>query len=270
MPGVVRNGTASDAANRRTDPPLLIAENVHKSFDGNHVLRGVSLDARSGEVVSIIGSSGSGKSTFLRCINFLEMPELGKIVFDGEEFDATTVRRQPRRIDKLRRQLGMVFQQFNLWSHMTLLENVMEAPVYVLKQDRREVREEALALLARVGIAEKRDFYPSQVSGGQQQRAAIARALCLRPRALLFDEPTSSLDPELVSEVLSVMRDLAEEGRTMIVVTHEMSFAREVSSQVVFLDNGIVEERGSPEDVFDRTRTERCARFLNDYKMRRR
>jgi ABC-type histidine transport system ATPase subunit len=249
--------------------PLLAVAGLHKSFGENLVLNGVSLEARTGDVISLIGSSGSGKSTLLRCINFLETPDAGTITFNGEAFDANVLRKRPKLVDHLRRQLGMVFQQFNLWSHMTILQNVTEAPIHVLKRDRREVHDEAMALLDRVGIADKKDAYPSEVSGGQQQRAAIARALCLRPRALLFDEPTSSLDPELVGEVLAIMRDLAEEGRTMIVVTHEMSFAREVSDRVLFLHRGVVEEEGTAAEVFDNPRSERCAKFLNEYKSRR-
>lgn len=250
-------------------PPLLVVEGIEKTFDDTAVLRGVGFEAHAGDVVSIIGSSGSGKSTLLRCINFLETPDAGRIIFDGEEFEASAMQTRPKCVNRLRRQLGMVFQQFNLWSHMTVLQNVMEAPVHVLKRNRREVHDEAMALLDRVGIAGKRDAYPSEISGGQQQRAAIARALCMRPRALLFDEPTSSLDPELVGEVLAVMHDLAQEGRTMLVVTHELSFARDVSSLVLFLHNGLIEERGTPSNVLQNPRSERCARFVAEYRSRR-
>lgn len=252
--------------------PLLTAQNIHKSFGANEVLKGVSMTAKPGDVISLIGSSGSGKSTFLRCLNFLETPDDGRVIFDGEEIVVSRAGRHPvvdhKQVDSLRRQIGMVFQQFNLWSHMTVLQNVMEAPVHVLKRPKGEVRDEAMALLERVGIADKRDAYPSEISGGQQQRAAIARALCMRPRALLFDEPTSSLDPELVGEVLAVMRDLADEGRTMIVVTHEMSFAREVSNQVLFLHNGAVEEQGSPAEIFDNPKTDRARKFIGEYTSR--
>jgi len=234
-------------------------------------LKGVSLAAHPGDVISMIGSSGLGKSTFLRCLNFLETPDSGRIVFDGEEVclpPANKGRLDQAQVQRIRKNLGMVFQQFNLWSHMTVLENVMEAPVHVLHRDKREVLAEAMEVLSRVGIADKCNSYPSQISGGQQQRAAIARALCMRPRALLFDEPTSSLDPELVSEVLNVMRNLAKEGRTMIVVTHEMSFARDVSSEVLFLHNGAVEERGSADAIFSNPTTERCQKFLAEYRAR--
>lgn len=246
----------------------LIAEDIHKSFGTLEVLKGLSLTAHQGDVISILGSSGSGKSTFLRCINFLETPDRGRIVLEGEEVIVQTDRRgrllgaDPAQINRLRSQLGMVFQQFNLWSHMTVLENVMEGPVQVLKRNRAEVEAEAMETLDKVGIAAKHASYPSQLSGGQQQRVAIARALAMRPKVLLFDEPTSSLDPELVGEVLRVMKGLAEEGRTMIVVTHEMGFAREVSNKTIFLHQGVVEEEGTPRDVFENPRSARCKAFL--------
>jgi len=244
----------------------LIAEDIHKRFGELEVLRGISLSAHDGDVVSIIGSSGSGKSTFLRCINFLEMPDKGRVVVGGEEVSMRSrggqVRLDQKQINRLRRQLGMVFQSFNLWSHMTVLGNVIEGPVHVLKRPKADCRDEAMALLAKVGIAEKADAYPAQLSGGQQQRVAIARALAMQPRVLLFDEPTSSLDPELVGEVLRVMRQLADEGRTMVVVTHEMGFAREVSDRVMFLHQGRVEEDGTPEQVFGNPHSERCRAFL--------
>jgi octopine/nopaline transport system ATP-binding protein len=248
--------------------PALIAEDIHKSFGALEVLKGISLCAGTGDVISIIGSSGSGKSTFLRCINFLETPDRGRIVVGGEEVRVRSDRHgrlagaDPRQINRLRTQLGFVFQSFNLWSHMTVLQNVMEGPVHVLRRPKDEVRDEAMAVLAKVGIAEKHGQYPAQLSGGQQQRVAIARALAMRPKVLLFDEPTSSLDPELVGEVLKVMRDLAEEGRTMVVVTHEMGFAREVSTRTVFLHRGRVEEEGTPAEVFGATRSERCRAFI--------
>jgi octopine/nopaline transport system ATP-binding protein len=248
--------------------PALIAEDIHKSFGELEVLKGISLSARTGDVISIIGSSGSGKSTFLRCINFLETPDRGRIVVGGEEVRVTSDRHgrttgaDPRQINRLRTQLGFVFQSFNLWLHMTVLQNVMEGPVHVLRRPKDEVREEAMAVLAKVGIAEKHAAYPAQLSGGQQQRVAIARALAMRPKVLLFDEPTSSLDPELVGEVLRVMRNLADEGRTMVVVTHEMGFAREVSTRAIFLHRGRVEEEGTPAEVFGATKSERCRAFL--------
>ena len=245
-----------------SDQPTLIAENIHKRFGDNEVLKGVSVTARQGDVISILGSSGSGKSTFLRCVNFLETPDQGRVVLEGEEVRIAGGKADAKQITRLRSQLGFVFQQFNLWSHMTVLGNVMEGPVQVQKRDRAEAEHEAREVLAKVGIADKADFYPSQLSGGQQQRVAIARALAMRPKALLFDEPTSALDPELVGEVLKVMRSLAEEGRTMIVVTHEMGFAREVSNKVIFLHQGVVEEEGSPKDVFENPKSERCRAFL--------
>ena len=244
----------------------LVANDIHKSFGTLEVLKGLSLTAKDGDVVSILGSSGSGKSTFLRCINLLEMPDQGRIEVGGEVIDISP-NKGPTRIDaakvnRLRQRVGMVFQSFNLWSHMTVLGNVIEGPMHVQKRPKQECRDEAMELLGKVGIADKADSYPSQLSGGQQQRVAIARALAMRPRVLLFDEPTSSLDPELVGEVLRVMRQLAEEGRTMIVVTHELGFAREVSDRVLFLHQGVVEEDGTPEQVFESPRSERCREFL--------
>ena len=242
----------------------LIAQDIHKSFGELDVLKGISLTAHTGDVISMIGSSGSGKSTFLRCINFLETPDKGRIVVDGEEVRVGGDGRSSdaKQINRLRTQLGFVFQSFNLWSHMTALQNVMEAPIQVLGRDKAEMQDEAMALLDKVGIAEKHASYPAQLSGGQQQRVAIARALAMRPKVLLFDEPTSALDPELVGEVLKVMRDLAAEGRTMVVVTHEMGFAREVSTHTLFLHNGRVEEEGPPEKVFGNPTSERCRAFL--------
>ena len=250
-------------------PIALSVKKLHKSFGNVEVLKGISLDAHEGDVVSILGSSGSGKSTFLRCINLLETPNSGEVTVAGETIrmvpDAKGASRPADRkqVDRIRSQLGMVFQSFNLWSHKTVLENVIEAPVHVQRRNRAECIEEAEALLAKVGIAEKRNFYPAHLSGGQQQRAAIARALAMRPKVMLFDEPTSALDPELVGEVLRVMRALAEEGRTMLVVTHEMSFARDVSSRVVFLHQGLVEEDGKPQDVFANSRSERFRQFIS-------
>lgn len=245
----------------------LIAENIHKSFGSLDVLKGISLKAKLGDVVSIIGSSGSGKSTFLRCINFLEMPDQGRVVLDGEEVIVHKERNKKsivdeKQIQRMRSQLGMVFQSFNLWSHMTVLQNLMEGPVQVLNVDKAEAESRAMDYLGKVGIADKAHSFASQLSGGQQQRVAIARALAMEPKALLFDEPTSALDPELVGEVLQVMKGLAEEGRTMIVVTHEMGFARDVSNRVMFLHQGMVEEEGSPEEVFNNPKSERCRAFL--------
>ncbi|MFT5930815.1 MAG: arginine/ornithine transport system ATP-binding protein [Oceanospirillaceae bacterium] len=241
---------------------------LHKSFNENEVIKGMSLQANKGDVISLIGASGSGKSTFLRCINLLETPNSGEVSVNGELIEMKTdskgnrVPTDQKQVDRIRTKLGMVFQSFNLWSHMTILENIMEAPVHVLGQNKTEAHAKAMALLEKVGIADKAHQYPDHLSGGQQQRAAIARALAMDPEVMLFDEPTSALDPELVGEVLKVMRQLAAEGRTMIVVTHEMTFAREVSSQVVFLHQGLIEEQGTPEEVFQNPKSERCRQFL--------
>ncbi|HEX5079402.1 MAG TPA: ABC transporter ATP-binding protein [Geminicoccaceae bacterium] len=247
--------------------PALVVADLHKSFGALEVLKGVSLSARNGDVISMIGSSGSGKSTLLRCINLLEVPDSGEVYVGGEliRMSATRYGARPadrHQVDRIRTRLGMVFQSFNLWSHMTVLENVIEAPVHVLGQPRAAAIERAERLLAKVGIADKRDHYPSHLSGGQQQRAAIARALAMEPRVMLFDEPTSALDPELVGEVLRVMRDLAEEGRTMLIVTHEIGFAREVSTRTVFLHQGRIEEEGAPREMFRNPRSERLRQFL--------
>ena len=251
-------------------PVAMRVTDLRKSFGAHEVLKGISLQAREGEVISILGASGSGKSTLLRCINMLEVPDGGEVTVAGETIGLRRARNgtvrpaDPAQVDRIRSRIGTVFQSFNLWSHKTVLENVIEAPIHVQKRSRAECVEEALALLARVGIAEKRNHYPAQLSGGQQQRAAIARALAMRPKAMLFDEPTSALDPELVGEVLRVMRGLAEEGRTMLVVTHEMGFARDVSSRVIFLHNGAIEEEGAPADVFGNSKSERFRRFIDN------
>ena len=245
-------------------PEAIRIENLRKSFGSLEVLKGVSMRAHEGDVVAIIGGSGSGKSTLLRCINFLETPSAGRIVIGGEEVacrpDGTPASR--RQIEHLRQRLGMVFQSFNLWTHKTVLENLIEVPVHVLGTPRAEAIQRARALLERVGLEAKADVYPAFLSGGQQQRAAIARALCVEPRAMLFDEPTSALDPELVGEVLAVIRGLAGEGRTMVLVTHEMKFAREVASHVIYLHNGLVEEEGPPDALFGSPRSERLQQFL--------
>ncbi len=248
-------------------PPAIVVEDLHKRFGSLEVLKGVSLTANQGDVISMIGASGSGKSTFLRCINLLETPDAGRILVRGEQIRMTvrrgqTVPADPRQVDRIRSRLGMVFQQFNLWDHMTALENVIEAPVHVLKVPRKQAIEQGKMLLDKVGIGDRGDDYPSHLSGGQQQRVAIARALAMEPEALVFDEPTSALDPELVGEVVEVMRTLAEEGRTMLVVTHEMGFAREASDQVLFLDQGRVEEVGPPEAVLVNPRSDRLKQFL--------
>ncbi|CAN5175147.1 ABC transporter ATP-binding protein [soil metagenome] len=249
--------------------PAVVVEDLHKYFGQLEVLKGVSMTAHEGDVVSIIGASGSGKSTFLRCINFLETPTRGKISVTGEEVVLTPgkngdmVPADRRQLERIRTKLGMVFQSFNLWQHMTVLQNVIEAPIHVLKMSKAEATERGEALLHKVGLHEKRDQYPAFLSGGQQQRAAIARALCMNPKVMLFDEPTSALDPELVGEVLRVIRDLALEGRTMILVTHEMKFARGVSSHVIYLHKGLVEEEGPPDQVFGTPRSDRCRQFVS-------
>lgn len=247
----------------------LRVDDVHKSYGTHEVLKGVSLAARKGDVISLIGSSGSGKSTFLRCINFLENPDRGRFVINGEEVlmklgsDGRAHPANWRQVERIRTGLGMVFQSFNLWPHMTVLENVIEAPVHVLGMSRKEATERAEALLQKVGLYDKRCVYPAFLSGGQQQRASIARALCVDPSVMLFDEPTSALDPELVGEVLKVIRDLADEGRTMLLVTHEMKFARDVSSHVMFLHKGRVEEEGPPEQIFGAPTSARCREFTS-------
>lgn len=244
-------------------------DNLHKRYGTHEVLKGVSLTAKAGDVTSIIGSSGSGKSTFLRCINLLEEPHSGRILLNNEELKlrshktrGTLTASDSRQLQRMRSRLSMVFQHFNLWSHMTALENVMEAPVHVLGVGKKEAREKAEHYLAKVGVGHRRTAYPGHMSGGEQQRVAIARALAVEPEVMLFDEPTSALDPELIGEVLKVMRDLAQEGRTMVVVTHEMGFAREVSNQLLFLHQGRVEERGCPREVLAQPKSERLQQFL--------
>ena len=252
-------------------PPVVSVSGLAKSFGPLEVLKGISFEAVTGDVISILGASGSGKSTMLRCLNMLEVPDAGEITVDGE---AIALRRgrhgmEPRshaQVERVRSRVAMVFQSFNLWSHMTVIQNVIEAPVHVLKRPRAECLAEAEALLAKVGIADKRDHYPAHLSGGQQQRAAIARALAMNPRVMLFDEPTSALDPELVGEVLRVMRQLASEGRTMLVVTHEMGFAQDVSNRVMFLHAGRIEEEGPPAEVFARPRSERFRQFISSHR----
>ena len=251
--------------------PVVAVQGLAKSFGALPVLRDIDLVARTGEVVSIVGASGSGKSTLLRCLNLLEVPDSGRLTVAGETVALKRTRRgtEPAdraQVQRVRTRVAMVFQSFNLWSHMTVLENVMEGPLHVQRRPKAECRAEAEALLAKVGIAEKRGHYPAHLSGGQQQRAAIARALAMRPALMLFDEPTSALDPELVGEVLRVMRALAAEGRTMLVVTHEMAFARDVSSRVVFLHEGRVEEEGAPAEIFARPRSERFRQFISSHR----
>jgi arginine/ornithine transport system ATP-binding protein len=246
----------------------LVIQNLLKSYGTHEVLKGVSLEAKAGDVISIIGSSGSGKSTFLRCINLLEQPNAGNIVLNGEQLKLVNNKlgglkaAEPRQLQRMRSRLSMVFQHFNLWSHMSALENVMEAPVHVQGLGKKEAREKAEHYLNKVGVAHRMNAWPAHMSGGEQQRVAIARALAMEPEVMLFDEPTSALDPELVGEVLKVMQDLAQEGRTMVVVTHEMGFAREVSNQLVFLHKGLVEERGAPREVLVKPQSERLQQFL--------
>ena len=249
-------------------PPPVKVVDLRKSFGPLEVLKGISLEAREGDVVSILGSSGSGKSTLLRCINMLEVPSSGEVAIEGEPIllrrhrNGVTEPADRKQVERLRSKVAMVFQSFNLWSHMTVLENVIEAPIHVQRRSRADCVAEAEALLAKVGIAEKRHHYPAHLSGGQQQRAAIARALAMHPSVMLFDEPTSALDPELVSEVLRVMRGLADEGRTMLVVTHEMGFAREVSNRVVFVHRGVIEDAGTPAELFGGNRSDRFRQFV--------
>jgi polar amino acid transport system ATP-binding protein len=248
-------------------PPMVVAVNVHKYFGNLCALKNVSIDVAKGEVLCVIGPSGSGKSTFLRCINQLEKTDQGAIWIDGElvgfrrDGDAL-YELSDKEIAQQRISTGMVFQRFNLFGHMTALQNIIEGPLTVQKRARAEVTQEALALLKRVGLLDKRDVYPAQLSGGQQQRLAIARALAMRPKLMLFDEPTSALDPELVGEVLAAMRDLAESGMTMIVVTHELGFAREVASRVVFMDEGAIVESGSPHEVLVQPQHPRTKDFI--------
>ncbi len=255
-------------ANEKSQTAVVV-EDLHKSFGQLEVLKGVSLTAREGDVVSMIGASGSGKSTFLRCINLLELPTRGRITVTGEEMlltpgkDGDLHPSDRRQVERIRTKLGMVFQSFNLWQHMTVMQNVIEAPIHVLGLSKKEAIERGVALLNKVGLYEKREQYPAFLSGGQQQRAAIARALCMNPKVMLFDEPTSALDPELVGEVLKVIRDLANEGRTMILVTHEMKFARDVSSHVIYLHQGKIEEEGPPKQVFGAPNSERCKQFVS-------
>jgi polar amino acid transport system ATP-binding protein len=247
--------------------PMVVAHNVHKHYGEIEVLKGVDLEVAAGKVVCIIGASGAGKSTFLRCINHLERPDRGYVLVDGQLVGFEKIGRRlhvtkERHLCAARAGIGMVFQRFNLFQHITVMENVTLAPTLVMKVGRKAAQERALTLLQRVGLAEKKDRYPRQLSGGEQQRVAIARALAMEPRVMLFDEATSALDPELVGEVLEVMRSLAGEGMTMIVVTHEISFAREVADEVVFMDGGVIAERGAPAEILRNPRNERTREFL--------
>ena len=254
---------------QKSEELVIEALDIHKSFGALQILKGVSLQVKRGEVVVLIGASGSGKTTFIRCINLLEDIQGGRIRVNGhargyrERPDGSLVRDSERNIARQRRDIGMVFQRFNLFPHMTALENIIEAPVQVLGVSRAEALEQAKKLLARVGLADKGSHYPSMLSGGQQQRVAIARALAMKPQAMLFDEPTSALDPEIVGEVLQVMKELAEEGMTMVVVTHEMGFAKEVADRVVVLDQGELIEQGPPEQIFNHPTHPRTRAFLS-------
>ena len=250
-------------------PEAVVVTDLHKNFGPLEVLKGISMRACDHDVVSIVGASGSGKSTFLRCINLLELPSRGEIVVNGEAIKfkpgsgGNMAPADNRQVERIRTRLGMVFQSFNLWAHMTVMQNVIEAPIHVLKVPKGEARDRAEKILNRVGLWDKKDQYPAFLSGGQQQRAAIARALAMEPKVMLFDEPTSALDPELVGEVLKVIRLLAEEGRTMLLVTHEMAFAREVSTQTMFLHKGLVEEQGPPKEIFANPKSERFRQFIS-------
>ena len=237
---------------------MIEVKNLEKSFGKNHVLRGINETINEGEVVCIIGPSGSGKSTFLRCLNLLEQPTSGEVILDGEKINAPD-----RDIDKIREKLGMVFQNFNLFPHMSVLDNITMAPIKVKEQARGEAEAEARRLLDVVGLLDKAEAYPSSLSGGQKQRVAIARALAMKPEIMLFDEPTSALDPEMVGEVLAVMKQLAEDGMTMVIVTHEMGFAREVADRVLFIDGGVILEQGTPEEIFGNPQNERTQTFLS-------
>lgn len=238
--------------------PLISVRSVHKFFGTHEVLKGIDLEVYPQEVLVIIGPSGSGKSTLLRCLNLLETYQKGEIIVDGKRLSDPKIQE-----DEVRRELGMVFQQFNLFPHMTVLENLILAPIKVRKKSREEAIKDARLLLQKVGLSDKEGAYPDALSGGQQQRVAIARALAMRPKAMLFDEPTSALDPEMVKEVLDVMKDLAREGMTMVVVTHEMGFAREVGDRVIFMDRGEIVEQGTPQDVFGQPKNERTKAFLS-------
>lgn len=237
---------------------MIKVTNLHKKFGKLHIIKGIDAHIKKGEVVVVIGPSGSGKSTFLRCLNMLEEPDDGEIIFEGASLNS-----KKGNIDKQREKMGMVFQQFNLFPHMTIMENMTLAPMKLKKKSKEDAKKEALDLLKRVGLLDKADSYPNQLSGGQKQRIAIVRALAMSPDVMLFDEPTSALDPEMVGEVLEVMKKLAADGMTMVVVTHEMGFAREVGSRVIFMDNGLIAEEGTPEEIFDNPKNPRTKEFLS-------
>ena len=241
-----------------TTREMIKIENLNKSFGDLHVLKNINLEVFESDVVCLIGASGSGKSTLLRCLNFLEKRDNGNIIIDGKEITPST-----HDINEIRQKVGMVFQHFNLFPHMTVLENIIEAPVHVKKVSKKEAIEEAKVLLSKVGLGDKADVYPSKLSGGQKQRVAIARALAMKPDIMLFDEPTSALDPELVGEVLATMKELAEDGMTMVVVTHEMGFAREVADWIIYMNEGMIIEKGHPEEFFENPKEERTREFLS-------
>lgn len=257
-----------DSQNQTGSQFAVQVRDIHKSFKNNHVLKGISFNANQGDTISIIGASGSGKSTLLRCINHLVVPDTGEVQIGNDilrsklKHDGSYVSANQKILDNVRTRLGMVFQNFNLWSHRTVLQNITEGPIHVKKTAKAQAEDLAHSLLAKVGLSDKASSYPNELSGGQQQRVAIARALAMEPEVLLFDEPTSALDPEMVSEVLRVIRDLSSEGRTMIIVTHEMKFARDVSNQTMFVHNGKILEQGNPIDIFDNPRSERLQQFL--------
>ena len=262
------SSAANGAGQLITDMPVVCLKNIHKKFGNLEVLKGIDLQAGAGDVISLIGSSGSGKSTLLRCANLLEIPQQGDIIFNGDQvrWKGSGWSRKPAdfaQVRKLRTNLSMVFQQFNLWAHLTILQNITEAPITVLGRDLQAAQDIGHALLKKVGIGDKADAYPSQLSGGQQQRAAIARALAMEPKAMLFDEPTSALDPELEAEVVRVIKTLAEEGRTMIIVTHDMRLARDVANHLIFLHQGLIEEQGEPDKVFTNPKSKRLQQFLS-------
>ena len=266
---ITRDSTISNPSTATASNTEYVIElqNIHKSYGYIEVLKGISLSAKRGDVTALIGSSGSGKSTLLRCVNLLEIPQQGEIFFQGDQVKWSNkiggrAPKDKNQIRRMRTNLSMVFQQFNLWAHMTVLQNVIEAPISVLRRDPEEAQALGRQLLDKVGIGDKCDQYPSQLSGGQQQRAAIARALAMEPAAMLFDEPTSALDPELEAEVVRVIQALAEEGRTMLIVTHDMKMAFDVADQVIFLHDGVIVEQGTPEQVFNHTQSERLQQFL--------
>lgn len=247
-----------------TKEPIIQVKNLEKSFNDLHVLKGITENISSGEVVVIIGPSGSGKSTFLRCLNLLETPSAGQIIFDGHDITDTSIsaRKREKLIDGYRSEMGMVFQHFNLFPHKTVLENITMAPILIKKQPKKEAEALALKLLERVGLVDKAKAYPPQLSGGQKQRIAIVRSLAMQPKVMLFDEPTSALDPEMVGEVLSVIKDLAKDGMTMAVVTHEMRFAQEAGTRIFFMDNGVILEKGTPKEIFENPQHPRLKDFL--------